>query len=174
MRARLLTPADANRYVELRREMLLEAPWAFMATPDHDLGCDALAVASALGEAENLIVAVDDEAGRLLAAAGVIRSRREKTRHRATIWGVYTTPAHRRRGLAGEVTRAAIEAARAWPGVTLIGLSVSERAAEAQRLYAQLGFRTWGVEPEALCVDGRAYAEHHMALSIGGRISCRE
>jgi RimJ/RimL family protein N-acetyltransferase len=166
MKAIRLTPADANRYVELRREMLLDAPWAFLATPDHDMGCDALAVAGALAEEENRILGVSDESGRLVAAAGVIRSRREKTRHRATIWGVYTAPAFRRRGFGAEVVRAAVETARAWPGVSLVGLSVSERAAEAMRVYAAIGFQTWGVEPEALRVDGRGYAEHHMALRL--------
>ena len=70
------------------------------------------------------------------------------------------------RGLARAVTTAAIDTARSWRGVTVIGLSVSASAPEAIALYESLGFERWGVEPDAVRIDGVSHAEVHMALDL--------
>ena len=46
----------------------------------------------------------------------------------------------------------------------LIDVSVPQTAARA--LYAALGFRTYGVEPRALLVDGTYVDEEHMILVL--------
>jgi hypothetical protein len=43
-------------------------------------------------------------------------------------------------------------------------LAVTDAAPEACRLYERHGFRVWGVEPRALCWDGRAVDETYMIL----------
>lgn len=174
MSPRLLTANDVDAYVAIRREMLEDAPWAFSASPGHDRAGDPEAVRAALGQPENAILAVfsDRESptsggeARILATAGVRREDRPKHRHIATIWGVYVTPAARGRGLGRDVVAAAVETASGWPGVTCVKLSASENSPGAIRVYESLGFVAWGLEPDALRVNGRSYGEVHMHLAL--------
>ena len=148
--------------------MLLEAPWAFMANVEDDRALDAEYVRTALGKPANEIVAVasPDDPSELVATAGIVRAKNPKFAHRATLWGVYVEPAQRGRGLGRAVTAAAVDLARAWEGVEYVGLGVSENAPEAQALYASLGFRPWGREPDATRVAGESYDEIFMALRL--------
>lgn len=166
---RRLTPDDADRYRALRREMLLDAPWAFASAPGDDRAESPDWVRQRLGEDDNAIYAVDDAdpGAALLACAGIVRSLRLKTPHRADIWGVYTAPRARSRGHARAVVRACLDHARArWPGVELVTLTVSERSPGARRLYESLGFTRWGTEPDALRIGPESAAEHHMHLRL--------
>lgn len=165
---RRLTPDDAGRYVEIRRTMLADTPWAFEAAlGEDDIGCDPTRLAARLAEDDNAIFAAEaPDGGALLAVAGISRRKRVKIAHRAEIWGVYTRADARGRGLARAVMRAAIDHARTWPGVEIVELGASERSTEAVRLYESLGFVRWGVEPDYVRIDGRSYAEHHLYLLL--------
>jgi RimJ/RimL family protein N-acetyltransferase len=50
--------------------------------------------------------------------------------------------------------------------VTTVRLSVSGSARAAQQLYEKIGFKVWGVEPDAMIVDERLQTEHHMSLLL--------
>lgn len=160
-----LTPCDAERYTELRREMLAAAPWAFTATPDDDIALDLAHLRSSLGESESAIFAVE-AAEKLVAAAGIFRMKNPKFAHRAKLWGVYVDSRHRGQGLGRAVVTAAIELARTWSGVEFVDLSVSANSPEARRLYESLGFNQWGREPQTLQYNGRRYDEVYMTLRI--------
>lgn len=160
-----LKPDDADRYVLLRREMLQDSPWAFGASLESDRGSDPAQVRASLArEGYGIFAAVDGE--QVVGVAGVRREEVTKRRHIAYIWGVYVTPSHRRQGLSRAVVRAAIEAARRWPDIEVIHLSVSEASPHALRVYESLGFAVWGVEPDCLRVGGRGYTEHHLHLRV--------
>jgi len=161
-----LVPEDASRYVVLRAAMLVESPWSFGSSPGHDRAADERDVARFLSEDENDIAAYADAGGALVAAAGVVREKKPKFRHRANIWGVFVAPEFRRRGLARAVILEAIERAKSWQGVDWVGLAVSSNAPGAERLYRELGFEPWGREPEATDIDGARYDEIHMCLRL--------
>ncbi len=165
---RLLTAEDARAYAALRREMLVDTPWAFLRSIDDDFAVVESEIAAKLRENENDIAAAFDDADptRLLASAGVVRLDPKKTRHRALIWGVYVTPSARGRGLGRAVMNLAIDTARTWRGVECIWLSVSDRTPAARALYGSLGFVTWGTEPDAIRIGGESAAEHHMHLCV--------
>ena len=177
---RLLTPApeDLRRYARLRRRALALVPWAFDAGPDDDYAATPAQIASLIAPAAGAIVVVDDLAGGELAAiAGLARSPHAKSAHRATLWGVFTAPEHRGRGLGHAVVTAAIALARSWRGVDSIRLSVSAETPDAQRLYERVGFRVWGREPAYLAHDGRRIDELHMLLQLAapaGLRACEE
>lgn len=162
--------ADAERYARLRLRMLRDSPWAFSASPEDDKAQDVPHLAQRLTEHEYAVFAVEAEADaelqELIASAGIARWASPKFRHRASVWGVFVEPAFRGKGLGRAVMSAAIDLARAWPGVDYIDLGVSERAAEALHLYKSLGFEPWGREPEATSIDGRRYDEFHMTLRL--------
>jgi ribosomal protein S18 acetylase RimI-like enzyme len=160
-----LEPADAARYVTLRRRMLEDSPWAFGSSPDDDTRLDVSHVAASLAQSEYAILAVE-EGTDLVATLGVGRNHRAKFAHRAYVWGVFVEPAHRRLGHGAALLAHAIELARGWPGIDYIDLAVSAGSPEARALYERFGFRVWGTEPEATQVAGRRYDEHHMTLRL--------
>ena len=165
-----LTPDQANLYVALRREMLLDSPWSFGASPEHDKGSDIDHMHKSLARPDFAVLAVIQN-GRAIAAAGVRRDDATKRSHVALIWGVYVTPASRGQGLGRAVVSAAIEVARGWSGIDCVQLSVSKNAPAAQQLYESLGFEVWGIEPDAWRVNGVSYAEVHMRKTFDPSIA---
>jgi GNAT superfamily N-acetyltransferase len=103
---------------------------------------------------------------RLIGIVGVRRLEREKERHKASIWGMYVAASSRRHGAAGMLLREAIGRARSWLGLEQVQLAVTDAAPDARRIYERHGFRVWGVEPRALCWDGRAVDETYMILDL--------
>lgn len=161
-----LRAGDAGRYWALRQAMLREAPWAFASDVETDVAQDPARFARRLTREGHSILAIEDESGELVAAAGVVRRPKRKLAHRAEIWGVYVLPTFRGRGLGKRVVRAAMETGLSWEGVTSISLSMSERSA-ARGVYESLGFLAWGVEPDVLRWEGRSYDEIHMVYLAG-------
>jgi len=184
---RPLSPHDAGAYVELRREMLTDSPWAFASSPGSDRMSDPGAVASRLcepyfaiaggfaandepgagpGDGPSIGAAASDASARLVASAGVYRDTHPKLAHRAHIWGVYVSPGSRGLALGRGVMLEAIGIARRWEGVGAICLSVSARSILAMGLYESLGFVCWGVEPDVVRINGESADEHHMRLAL--------
>lgn len=163
----LLTPADAPAYVALRREMLADSPWAFLASPEQDRGCDVEKVRASLARSDAAIVAVKAEGGgELVAAAGVVREEALKRRHIAIIWGVYVQASARGTGLGRAVVTRAMDVAKSWEGIASIHLAVNANAPAAKKLYESLGFREWGFEPDAVRIGAASYGEYHMAIAL--------
>lgn len=163
---RLLTPSDAAACVALRREMLADAPWAFAASENADPGVDVDAVTKRLADPAHASIGAWDATGRLLGVASLRREHHAKMAHRAKVWGVYVTPAARGSGAARAIMLRVLDVARSWKGVTSVGLSCSERATAARRVYESVGFRVWGREPKALVWDGVAYDEFHLVCAF--------
>jgi ribosomal protein S18 acetylase RimI-like enzyme len=162
---RPLTPLDAPAFVVLRRAALDDAPLAFAASPEDDVAGSVESVAAQLGRGPDFVILGAFRGEALEGAAGLYRDRHRKACHKAHIWGMYVRPDARRGGLGAALINAAVEHARTL-GVDWVQLSVSAAAADAKRLYERLGFRVWGVEPDALRHEGRAADEHHMALRL--------
>jgi RimJ/RimL family protein N-acetyltransferase len=164
-RIRALGDADADAYVAIRQDALLDAPFAFTASPGDDVASSPAAVREQLRRApEAMILGAFDP--QLVGIIGLYRDRHQKAFHKVHLWGMYVAPSHRRRGIAAALVQAAIDHARTLPGASWVHLAVSDAAPEARRLYERAGFTVWGTEPEALRHDGRAVVEHHMALRL--------
>ena len=166
--ARLLTPEDADAYARLRRSMLIDVPHAFASSPGEAHGEKPESVVEYLSDPYHAIIAVDhpEIPGALSGAAGMMRLKHRKLRHRANIWGVYCVPELRGRGLGRAIMLRAIEQARAWDAVEVIGLSVSARSPGALALYESLGFVRWGLEPDAMRIDSESFDEIHLSLHL--------
>jgi RimJ/RimL family protein N-acetyltransferase len=170
---RELLPDDAPAYVALRREMLLDSPQAFGASPDNDQASDEVFIRAHLAARRdrkpNALVATVgafDASGVLISVCTLVREEAAKRRHIVTIVGVYTTPAHRGRGVCGMVMREALIACADWHGVDVVQLTVNQVSAGARRVYERAGFVAWGTEPDAVRVDGRSFAEVHMSRPV--------
>jgi GNAT superfamily N-acetyltransferase len=145
---------DAPRLRALRVEALTSSPTSFGSdVSDVDVH-DWVKVAT--GDADNAAF-VAEHAGQLIGMAGGYRSTRRKERHHADIWGVYVQPNWRRMGLAQALLNATVEWARD-AGVAIVKLTVVPESG-ARGCYERCGFKVTGVDPAALCWDGRYYDE---------------
>lgn len=79
------------------------------------------------------------------------------------MWGVFTSPRYRRRGLGRQVVETALQ--HAFDNrVRRVNLLVYLPNGPAIALYRALGFVEYGTEPEAVRLDGRYHDGVHMSL----------
>ena len=165
---RILAAADAGELFRLRRAALLDLPFAFLASPEDDLASSQDAAAQLLKQAPGSVV-FGAFTERLVGMLGLYRAGPAKAAHKGNIWGMFVLPQWRRQGLAKRLLEAVITHARTIEGIVSVRLSVSESAFAARRLYEGAGFKCWGVEPDAIRLQGRSECDYHLALSIDPR-----
>lgn len=102
----------------------------------------------------------------LVGAVGVSFESREKTRHKATLFGLYVTEGFRMLGMGRNLVDAVLEHARTRPETMLVQLSVTAGNQRAQRLYAACGFAPFGTEPMAVRVGDGFAAKVHMWCTL--------
>lgn len=162
---RQLKDDDAEAYIELRREALLDSPLAFASSPADDFASSPEAVRELLRRAPESVI-IGAFRTHLVGAIGLYRDRHLKSAHKAHLWGMYVMPSHRRQGVGFELLAAAVRHAEWLSGVSWVHLCVSSAAPAAKRLYERAGFQIWGTEPDALRHDGRTVVDYHMALHL--------
>jgi ribosomal protein S18 acetylase RimI-like enzyme len=165
---RHLREDDAEAYVVLRHEALVDTPMAFAASAQDDFAGSVELVREHLRKAPEAVIIGAFEP-QLVGTVGIHRERQLKAIHKAHLWGFYVTPAHRQHGIGSRLLEAALHHVRTLRGVEWVHLSVSATTPGAQRLYEKFGFQVWGVEPDALRHAGQSAAEHHMALRLVSR-----
>jgi ribosomal protein S18 acetylase RimI-like enzyme len=166
---RPLTPADAELFLTIRREALEREPLSFAASPGDDRASSFEFVRAALEDPNQAVFGAF--AGGLVGVVGIYRDRTVKAGHKAHIWGMYVSAGGRGAGTGRKLMEAALEFARELPGVRQVHLVVSERTPVARGLYHSLGFRTWGVEPSALNINGELVDDEHMVLLLNQQVS---
>jgi RimJ/RimL family protein N-acetyltransferase len=132
---RALGEHDLDAYVALRRRSLIEAAYAFSATPGRDLGSNIEHLRAQLPKAPDWMLLGAFLGDELAGAAGMIRND-----DKVSLWGMYVVPEHRRGGHGQELLDACIAHARTIPGVTRVELAVKDEAEAARRLYGRAGF----------------------------------
>lgn len=117
---------------------------------------------------DNRLFAAFSAGNEPVATLGVVRPDRRKERHRAQIWGVYTAPEARGRGLSSRLLATAIAYCRSLSGVRQIHLNVSSHNHIAVRMYERAGFVRYGREPRALWLPNGPVDEDLMVRFLGG------
>ncbi|MES2937542.1 MAG: GNAT family N-acetyltransferase [Pseudomonadota bacterium] len=165
MQIRRLTAADAPAYRELRLRGLREHPDAFTSSHEEDAQLPLEASARRLrSETQTFWGALDGD-GTLLGVVGLERETRAKNRHKATVVGMYVAPEAAGQGAGRALLEALIATAR-HEGLELLVLTVTDGNGPAATLYERCGFRSFGVEPRAIKVDGVACGKNHMYLDL--------
>jgi ribosomal protein S18 acetylase RimI-like enzyme len=162
-----VTKADAEALWRLRLAALETEPFAFAESAEEHRQTSVESFGERLvsGGSESFVMAAfAGEAA--VAMAGFYREQRIKRRHQGGIWGVFVQADYRGMGIARALMTTLIERARALEGVSHIHLGVSTRQQSASRLYASLGFRTFGVEPAGLRLGGESVEQEHMFLVL--------
>jgi ribosomal protein S18 acetylase RimI-like enzyme len=163
MQIRHLAPADAQSYRTLRLRALREHPDAFTSSWADDREHPLEATAARLA-AHDFWGAF--QGAELYGFVGLEREPRAKNRHKATVVGMYVAPEVAGLGVGRALLAALIAHAREARLGSLV-LTVTEGNAHAQRLYRAAGFRSFGVEPDAIRVNGQSFAKNHMHLDLG-------
>jgi RimJ/RimL family protein N-acetyltransferase len=108
----------------------------------------------------NALLGAFDNSGEIVATTGVLGNRGKRA-HIAIIWGVYTVPEARGRGLARRLIDAAIARCRAFPHILQVHIDVNADNAAALHVYESAGFVPWGREPRAIALPDRFDDEIH-------------
>ncbi|MDP3761175.1 MAG: GNAT family N-acetyltransferase [Ramlibacter sp.] len=164
MEIRRLGPDDAPDYRALRMRALWEFPEAFTSSWQEDEMQPMQAWEVRLGGEHAMFWGAFD-GGALCGMVGLERQTRSKNRHKATVVGMYVSQEYFGTGMGRALMEALLGVARE-EGVELLVLTVTEGNSVATNFYGQFGFRSFGIEPRAIKVDGSYFSKNHMYLEL--------
>ncbi len=162
---RLLTRADEPVFRRVRLDALRLHPTAFGASYEAEVRTTPAALGARLLEPPSYMFGGFAADGVLVGTTALRLQESAKQRHKGSVFAVYVDAAHRGTGLARALVEAAIARARD-ARLSVVHLTVTLGNDAARRLYAELGFRTYGIERRGLCVDGVFHDEELMALDL--------
>jgi GNAT superfamily N-acetyltransferase len=170
MEIRPLTEHDAAIYRELRLRALHDSPEAFATSVAVFEGRSLEYVAARLRNEDRhpddfVLGAFLD--GRLAGMIGLAREQEEKLQHKALVWGVYTAPEARGRGVGKALMDETVRRDRALAGLEQVQLWVGTYNTPARRLYLNAGFEMCCTERQALKIGDRYIDEEMMVLWLG-------
>lgn len=159
-------PADAVPFRELRLHSLQDSPTAFSADYQKNLN-------HPLQHWEEMLTVHVDEStiflaqheNQLIGMTGIVRGGSPKTRHSATIWGVYVRPEWRGLHIAEELIQACFTWARARQ-IVVAKLGVTASNTSAIHCYERCGFRISGTEPRAVYYESKYHDFYLMYCSL--------
>ena len=169
MEIRLLNESDAEAYSHLRLRMLREHPEAFVSSHEEETHKPLSWTRDRLKARDitpvRFLLGAFSQDGRLLGSVGLSVEEKLKQRHKAFLFGMFTEPEERNKGLGRALLTECLGRAGQIPGLEQVYLTVTGGNA-AERLYASVGFEPFGIEQHAIKCDGRYYPKVYMALQL--------
>ncbi|HMB91440.1 MAG TPA: GNAT family N-acetyltransferase [Rhodothermales bacterium] len=163
-----LTPAHAAAYRAFMLQTYADEPEGFTATVAEraplPLAWWTARVSDEPDPAELVYGAFVD--ARLVGVAGLRFERRERTRHKASLFGLCMLPSFRGQGIARALVEQVLTQARSTPGTCVVQLKVMASNVPALQLYESCGFRPYGTEPYAIKMDEAFVSVVHMWRTV--------
>lgn len=163
---RRLTVADAHAYMTIRLEALRSEPTAFGSSYEESARRPLSEFAKRVETSERTATYGAFDADTLVGTAGIYQESGAKERHKAVLFGMYVSPAARRKCVARALVTGVLGFAHGMDGVEQVKLAVEAGNLPARALYGSFGFEEFGRETRALFVDGHYYDEIHMVLFL--------
>lgn len=159
----------SEQFKKLRLESLQNEPTAFLATFEDESKVPEEKWQSRIenslkGETGVTIIARDGE--KAVGLVGIQFLQHPKNRHIVHIWGTYTAPAYRGKGIGKQLIQKVIDIAKAKPEIKKIKIEVNPDQSAAHNLYKKLGFQEIGTAKMELFVDGKYYDAVQMEMYI--------
>lgn len=164
MEIRMLHPVDAPAYRALRLRALLEHPQAFTSSYEEDVRLPLTASAERLASSRQSFWGAF-QGKELYGIVGLERETRAKNRHKAWVVGMYVAAEVSGQGVGRQLLESLVARCRA-EGLESLVLTVTDGNDHARRLYEAAGFRSFGIEPNAIKVGELSYAKDHMYLDL--------
>lgn len=165
MQIRRLEVSDAPVYRALRLRGLREHPDAFTSSFEEENLRAPADTEKRLAAASDTVMWGAFVDGTLAGVVGMTRETRLKNRHKATLVAMYVAPEYGGQGLGLALVNTVVQAAQA-AGLALLILTVTEGNRQAAALYERVGFASFGIEPDAIRVNGVPYGKQHMYLHL--------
>ncbi|MEI7850142.1 MAG: GNAT family N-acetyltransferase [Chloroflexota bacterium] len=163
---RLATPADAIQFSELRMQALRDNPTAFGSSYETRENCSLEWATKVLQpKSKDGAIYIAEHGQQLLGITSILRAPGIKTRHSATIGGVFILPEWRRLGIIDAFVMECIKWAKL-QDVIIIKLAVTTNNQPAIKTYTRLGFEIYGTEPKVIFHDSTYYDEYLMSINI--------
>ncbi len=165
MHIRQLEIPDAAVYRELRLRGLREHPDAFTSSFEEENLRSLADTEKRLSPNSETVMWGAFVDGTLAGVVGMTRETRLKNRHKATLVAMYVAPEFGGQGLGLALVQTVIQAAQA-ARLELLVLTVTDTNKQAAALYARAGFASFGIEPDAIRVNGVPFGKQHMYLQL--------
>jgi RimJ/RimL family protein N-acetyltransferase len=169
MRISRLTPVHVAEYRAIMLQAYAGEPEAFTSTVSEREPLPLDWWASRISDrprSSGLVLGAFD-GDRLVGVAGLRFGRRERTKHKATLFGMHVLPEFRGRGTARALVEAVLNAAESTPGTRVVQLTVTQSNAAAIQLYESCGFAPFGIEPLAIKLGEQFVSKIHMSRAVG-------
>jgi ribosomal protein S18 acetylase RimI-like enzyme len=160
-----LTEEDWKIWKTLRLEALKDTPESFGSSLEEELAWSDSYFKDTLTKNDIFGVFLDDL---LVSCACFYTLNSDKTKHRGVIWGMYTRPEYRGKGIASALIQTIIH--HALSRVIQLHLTCVTTNPAALALYQKYGFMIYGTEPKALKIGDTFFDEYLMVLDLTGNI----
>lgn len=161
MKIKKLRQEDWKIWKQFRLEALKNSPESFGSSYEEELNWPDSDFQNSLIKNDIFGAFLDNS---LASCAGFYSLNSDKTKHRGVMWGMYTRPEYRGKGLASALIKEIINHAKL--RVTQLHLTCVTSNLDAIALYQKQGFKIYGTEPRALKIGDAFYDEHLMILDV--------
>lgn len=160
---------DLDEFCRTRLQALIDFPRSFWETADEFRAKSREEHAKRLADnvdGTNKFILGAFDGHTLIGTVGFRRDTGVKGRHRGMIWGMYVQSSQQGKGIGKVLLDKAIERTRTMADIEVLFLFVAPENAPARQLYTTLGFKTYGIEPYSMKLDGTYYDEEMMYLKL--------
>jgi ribosomal protein S18 acetylase RimI-like enzyme len=161
MTIKLLHHHDWQAWKKLRLQALLDAPTSFGSSYEEEVVLPDSFFQEELKKNDIFGAYVNNE---LVACVGFYVLSSLKTKHRGVMWGMYTDPRYRGKGIATRLIETLISHAKS--RIIQLHLKCVTNNMHAVTLYQKHGFAIYGTEPRALKIGNDFFDEYLMVLNL--------